>query len=60
MEKINQELLGTQETRFSLAKMINWYQENESWWRALKTEASFYKRLNDYKNLNRNALRANN
>ena len=32
-----------------LEKTVKWYQENESWWRPLKTEAEeFYKKLNNY------------
>lgn len=55
-EKIHRELgWEPQETLDSgLQKMITWYQENESWWRSAKNEAeAFYKRLNDYKNLNK-------
>ncbi|MBP9818095.1 dTDP-glucose 4,6-dehydratase [Candidatus Shapirobacteria bacterium] len=54
--KINQELgwkpLETLET--GLKKTIDWYTKNESWWRSSKVEAeAFYKKLNDYKNLNK-------
>lgn len=55
-EKIHSELgWEPQETLESgLTKMISWYRENESWWRSAKTEAeAFYKKLNDYKNLNK-------
>jgi len=55
-EKIHRELgWEPQETLDSgLQKMISWYRENESWWRAAKIEAEdFYKRLSDYKNLNK-------
>lgn len=48
-EKIHNELgWEPQETLDSgLQKMIDWYQENESWWREAKTEAeAFYQRLN--------------
>jgi len=48
-EKIHNELgWEPQETLDSgLQKMIAWYQANESWWRAAKTEAeAFYVRLN--------------
>jgi len=53
-KKINKELGW--EPRETLAtglqKTINWYQTHESWWRAAKTEAEeFYKKLNDYKNI---------
>jgi dTDP-glucose 4,6-dehydratase len=35
-----------------LKKTIDWYKNNESWWRAAKTEAEeFYKKLNGYKNI---------
>jgi dTDP-glucose 4,6-dehydratase len=37
-----------------LQKTIAWYQANEPWWRTAKLEAeAFYKKLNDYKNLNK-------
>lgn len=37
-----------------LQKTINWYLANESWWRTAKVEAeAFYKKLNDFKNLNK-------
>jgi dTDP-glucose 4,6-dehydratase len=52
-EKIHNELAWEpQETLDSgLQKMINWYQENEVWWREAKTEAeAFYVRLNAAKN----------
>lgn len=33
-----------------LEKTVNWYQQNESWWRAAKSEAEeFYKKLNSQK-----------
>ncbi len=35
-----------------LQKTIDWYKNNESWWRSSKLEAEeFYKKLNDYKSL---------
>ncbi|HPJ16802.1 MAG TPA: dTDP-glucose 4,6-dehydratase [Candidatus Woesebacteria bacterium] len=53
-QKINQDL-GWQpkETLESgLRKTIDWYLNNESWWRQAKTEAEeFYKKLNNYQNL---------
>jgi len=37
-----------------LQKTIVWYQANESWWRAAKSEAEeFYKKLNNYKDINK-------
>ena len=37
-----------------LQKTIDWYINNESWWRSAKTEAEeFYRKLNDYKNINK-------
>ena len=56
MGKIHRELgWQPEETLDSgLIKMIDWYRENESWWREAKTEAeAFYQKLNDYKNLNK-------
>jgi len=55
-KKIHTELgWEPQETLESgLQKTIDWYLAHESWWRTAKTEAeSFYKKLNDYKNLNK-------
>lgn len=55
-QKIHHELgWEPQETLESgLQKTISWYQSNESWWRTAKIEAeAFYKKLNDYKNLNK-------
>ena len=53
-EKIHNELgWEPKETLESgLQKTISWYQANEPWWRAAKVEAeAFYKKLNDYKNI---------
>jgi len=55
-EKIHNELgWEPNETLDSgLQKTIDWYRQNESWWRAAKSEAeAFYQKLNDYKNLNK-------
>ncbi len=55
-EKIHNELgWEPKETLESgLQKTITWYQQNQSWWRTAKVEAeNFYKKLNDYKNLNK-------
>ncbi|MFA4826961.1 MAG: dTDP-glucose 4,6-dehydratase [Candidatus Shapirobacteria bacterium] len=53
-EKIHKDLgWNPKETLTSgLKKTIAWYQNNEPWWRAAKSEAeAFYKKLNDYKNI---------
>jgi dTDP-glucose 4,6-dehydratase len=52
--KINRELgWEPKETLESgLAKTIDWYKANESWWRSAKAEAeAFYQKLNNYKNI---------
>lgn len=53
-DKIHRELgWAPQETLESgLQKTIDWYSQNEPWWRAAKAEAeAFYVKLNNYKNL---------
>ncbi|MFZ2153536.1 MAG: dTDP-glucose 4,6-dehydratase [Microgenomates group bacterium] len=55
-DKINKELGWVpQETLESgLKKTIDWYIQNESWWRASKADAEeFYVKLNNYKNINK-------
>lgn len=55
-DKINQELgWEPQETLESgLQKTIDWYLQNEFWWREAKTEAeAFYQKLNNYRNISK-------
>jgi dTDP-glucose 4,6-dehydratase len=55
-EKIHKELGWEPHETFEsgLQKTIDWYTKNEPWWRAAKVEAEeFYKKLNDYKNINK-------